>query len=71
MTVNQINMFKVNLSTHRIIEDETEDIIDPFYVDQIECIPIPKLDWIRREEDNLFSSTLEMLKRTGKMVKVK
>lgn len=44
LTINQINMFKVDLHTHKINEDEAEEMIDPFYVEQIECIPIPKLD---------------------------
>lgn len=71
LTVSQINMFKVDLNTCKITKDEVEDVIDPFYVDQIECIPIPELDQTRREEDSLLSRTLEVLKRTKKGLKSK
>ena len=64
-------MFKVNLNTYRITEDEVEEVINPFYVEQIEFIPIPKLDWTRREEDVLLSHTLEVLKRIEKWLKSK
>lgn len=57
LRVSQINMFKVNLSTHGMMEDEVEEVIDLFYVDQIECIPISEIDWTRREEDDLLSCT--------------
>ena len=50
-------MFKVNLCTNGIKEDKTEEVIDPFYVNQIECMPIPEIDCTRREEDDFISHT--------------
>ena len=64
-------MFKVNLNTHGIKEDEAEDVINPFYVEQVEYIPIPELDWSKREKDDLMSHTSKVLKRTKKWLKSK
>lgn len=64
-------MFKVDLNTHGIKEDGVEEVFDPFYVEQIECIPIPELDWTKREEDDLMSHTSEVLKRTEKWLRSK
>ena len=49
LIVSQINMFEVNLYTNGIKEDKSEEVIDSFCVNQIECMPIPKIDWSRRE----------------------
>ena len=57
MTVNQINMFKVDLCTNGIREDKNEKVIDPFYVNHIECMPILGIDWTRREEDDFLFHT--------------
>ena len=50
-------MFDVDLDTYGLRENDAEEVIDPFYIDQIECMPIPKIDWGWREEDDLFSCT--------------
>ncbi len=71
LTINQINMFNVDLNTHRIKEDEVEEVIDPFYVEKIKCIPIPKLDQTEKEQDDLLSRALEVLKRIEKWLKSK
>ena len=44
LIVKQINMFDVNLSTHGLRDDDAEEVVDSFYIDQIECIPILKID---------------------------
>ena len=69
LKVSQINMFEVILCINGIKEDESEEVIGPFYVNQIECMPIPKIDWSRREEDDFLSYTSEVLKRTKNWLK--
>ena len=69
LIVSQINMFKVNLSTNEMKEDESEELVDPLYVNQVECVPFPKIDWSRREEDDFLSYTSDVLKRTKNWLK--
>lgn len=64
-------MFYVDLDTCGLKEEDSKKVIDPFYIDQIECIPIPKIDWERREEDDLFSCTKDVLARTKNWIKSK
>ena len=64
-------MFDVDLNTYRLREDDIEEVIDPFYIDQIECMPVPKIDWGWREEDDLFSHTKEVLTKTKNLLKSK
>ena len=71
LTINQINVFKININANGIKEDEAEDVIDPFYIEQVEYIPILELDWSKREEDDLMSCTSKVLKRTEKWLKSK
>ena len=44
LTIKQINMFNVDLGTYGLKEEDSEEVIDPFYIDQVECMPIPKID---------------------------
>ena len=62
-------MFDVNLNTHGLKDDDAEEVVDPFYIYQIECIPIPKIDYDRREEDDLLSHSMKMLIRTKNWLK--
>ena len=66
LTIKQIIMFNVELDTCGLKEEDSEEVLDPFYIDQIECMPIPKIDWGRREEDDVFSHTKDVLARTTK-----
>ena len=52
-------MFNVDLDMYGLKEEDSEEVIDPFYIDQIECMPILEIDQGRREEDDLFF-TLKM-----------
>jgi hypothetical protein len=45
MIVKQINMFQVDLVTQGVTEEDTEEIVDPFYVEQIEYLPIHGINW--------------------------
>ena len=50
-------MFEVDHYTNGIKKDGNEEEINPFYVKQIECMLIPKIDCTRREEDGFLSHT--------------
>lgn len=62
-------MFNVDLDTCGLKEEDSKEMIEPFYIDQIECIPIPEIDWGRRGEDDLFSHTKDVLARNEYWIK--
>ena len=62
-------MFNVDIDTYGLKDDDSEEVIDPFYIDQVECMPIPEIDWGKREEDNFFSRTKDVLTRTKNWLK--
>ena len=64
-------MFNIDLNTYGLREDDIEEVIDPLYIDQIDCMPNPKIDQGRREEDDLFSHTKEVLTRIENWLKSK
>ena len=64
-------MFNFYLDTCGLKEEDSKEVIDPFYIDQIECMPIPKIDWGWREQDDLFSHTKDVLTRTKNWLKSK
>jgi hypothetical protein len=39
-----VKTFKIGLDTSGVKEDEKEEVIDPWYIEKIECFSIPKLD---------------------------
>ena len=62
-------MFNVDLDTCGLKEEDSEEVLDSFYIDQIEYMPIPEIDWGRREEDDVFSCTKDVLARTASWIK--
>ena len=46
-------------------------MIDSVYVENIGCLHIPKLDWNKREEDDLLSHMIEVLRRIENWLKKK
>lgn len=71
MTLDQVKTFKFSLDIGGVEEDEKEEVIDPWYIEQIECFLVPKLDWSKREEDDLHSQTIDVFKRTKYWLKKK
>lgn len=69
--MDQIKSFKVNLNTCGIKEDENKEVVDHLYVEKIECLTMPELNWNKREEDDLFSRMSEVLRRTENWLKMK
>ena len=64
-------MFNVELDTCGLKDEDCEEVLDPFYIDQIECMPIHEIDQGRREEDDVYSCTKDVLARTAKWIKSK
>ena len=62
-------MFNVDIDTYGLKDEDSKEVIDPFYIDQVECMPIPKIDWVKREEDYFFSYTKDMLTRIENWLK--
>lgn len=36
-------------------EHESEGILDPKYEEMVECEPIPKIDWDKKDEDKIHA----------------
>ena len=64
-------MFNVDIDTYGLEDEDSEEVIDPFYIDQVECMPIPKIDQGKREENDLFSRIKDVLTRTENWLKSK
>ena len=47
-------------------EDEHEEVVDPFYIKQVEVFPIPKLEWDLPEEEDLQDQTVPIIERSKK-----
>ena len=48
-------MFNVELDTYGLKDDDSEEVLDQFYMDQIEYMPIPEIDWEKREENDVYA----------------
>ena len=64
-------MFNVELDTYGLKDDDSEEVLDQFYMDQIEYMPIPEIDWEKREENDVYAHTKDVIARTAKWIKLK
>ena len=68
LTIKQITMFNVELDTYGLKDDDSEEVLDQFYMDQIEYMHIPKIDWEKREENDVYARTKDVIARTAKWI---
>ena len=71
LTIKQITMFNVELDTYGLKDDDSKEVLDQFYMDQIECMLIPKIDWEKREENDVYARTKDVIARISKWIKSK
>ena len=64
-------MFNVELDTYGLKDDDSEEVLDQFYMDQIEYMPIPEIDWEKREENDVYARTKDVIAITIKWIKSK
>ena len=64
-------MFNIELDTYGLKDDDSEEIVDQFYMDQVECMPIPEIDWEKREENDVYARSKDVIARTAKWIKSK
>ena len=71
LTIKKIIVFNVELDTYGLKDDDFEEVLDQFYMDQIEYMPIPEIDWEKREENDVYARTKDVIARTAKWIKLK
>ncbi len=54
-----------------IEEAENEEVLDPMYIEQVEVLPMPSLDWDKLEEEDLHARIVPILDRTRAWLKIK
>ena len=64
-------MFNIELDTYGLKDDDSEEIVDQFYIDQVEYMPILEIDWEKREENDVYAHTKDVIARTAKWIKSK
>ena len=64
-------MFNVELDTYGLKDGDSEEVLDQFYMEQIEYMVIPKIDQEKREENYVYARTKDVIARTTKWIKLK